>query len=84
MATFNLRNSFSKFDVDKLVSLVEIYAENFHIGDLSLLSNQLRQFVNHARRTLDFIRCTNLEKLLKLWSRLVCTVLINWFVVSLN
>jgi hypothetical protein len=67
MAAFNLRNSFSNFVVDKLVRFAEIYADDFHIGDLSLLPNQLRQFVNRARRIPDFLGCTDLEKLLNLW-----------------
>jgi hypothetical protein len=45
---------------------------------------QLRQFVNHARRTTDFFDALNWEKLLNLWSRLVCTVIINWFIISLS
>jgi hypothetical protein len=58
MASFNLRNSFSNFDVDKLVMLAEIYAEDFDISDLTVLPNQLREFVNRARRTPYFLRCT--------------------------
>jgi hypothetical protein len=66
MAAFNPRNSFANFDVDKLVRLAEIYAEDFDIGDLSLLPNQLRQFVNRARRTPDFLGCTELGKVAEL------------------
>lgn len=63
MAAFNPRNSFSNFDVDKLVRLAEIYAEDFDIGDLTILPNQLRQFVNRARRTPEFLGCTELGKI---------------------
>ncbi|CAD6256554.1 unnamed protein product [Miscanthus lutarioriparius] len=62
MACFNPRNNFSNFDVDKLVRLAEIYAEDFDIGDLIVLPNQLRQFINRARRTSDFVGCTELGK----------------------
>ncbi|XP_066311085.1 uncharacterized protein [Miscanthus floridulus] len=62
MACFNPRNNFSNFDVDKLVRLAEIYAEDFDIGDLIVLPNQLRQFINRARRTPNFLGCTELEK----------------------
>jgi hypothetical protein len=65
MACFNPINSFSNFDVDKLVRLAEIYAEDFDIGDLTILPTQLRQFI-------------------KLWSKIICTHLINWFIVSLS
>ena len=41
MACFNPRKSFSNFDVDKLVRLAEIYAEDFDIGDLTVLPNEL-------------------------------------------
>ena len=62
MASFNPRNSFSNFDVDKLVRLAEIYAEDFDIGDLTVLPTQLRAFVNRARRTQEFLGCTELGK----------------------
>ncbi|XP_066392414.1 uncharacterized protein [Miscanthus floridulus] len=62
MACFNPRNNFSNFDVDKLARLAEIYAEDFDIGDLIVLPNQLRQFINRARRTPDFLGCTELGK----------------------
>ena len=39
MACFNPRNSFSNFNVDKLMRLAEIYAEDFDIGELALLPN---------------------------------------------
>jgi hypothetical protein len=63
MTCFNPRNSFSNFDVDKLVRLAEIYAEDFDIDELTILPNQLRQFVNRARKTPDFLGCTELEKI---------------------
>jgi hypothetical protein len=66
MTAFNPRNSFSNFDVDKHVTRAEINAEDFHIGDLSILPNQLRQFINRARRTPDFFGCTELGKVSEL------------------
>ncbi|CAO2142733.1 unnamed protein product, partial [Urochloa humidicola] len=45
MASLNPRNGFSNFDVDKLVRLAEIYAEDFDIGELAVLPSQLRGFV---------------------------------------
>jgi len=61
MVAFNPRNS-SNFDMDKLVRLAEIYAEDFDISELAVLPNQLRQFVNRARRTPEFLGCTELGK----------------------
>jgi hypothetical protein len=66
MACFNPRNSFSNFDVDKLVRLAEIYDEDFDIDELTALPNQFRQFINRARRTPDFLGCTELGKVAKL------------------
>ena len=40
--------------------LAEIYAADFDVGDLLLFSGQLRGFVNRARRTEDFLGCTEL------------------------
>jgi hypothetical protein len=51
MGCLSPRNSFSNFDVDKLVRLAEIYAADFDVGDLLLLPGQLRGFVSRARRT---------------------------------
>jgi hypothetical protein len=62
MACLNPRNSFSNFDVDKLVRLAEIYAEDFDVSDLVRLPAQLRGFINRARRTPDFLGCTELGK----------------------
>ena len=70
MACLNPGNSFSNFDVDKLVRFAEIYAVDFDVGDLLLLPGQLRGFVSRARRTQDFLDVQSLERLLKLWSRL--------------
>ena len=51
--------------------LAEIYAEDFDIGELALLPNQLKSFVNRARELQNSLDVLNLEKLLKLWSRLI-------------
>jgi hypothetical protein len=65
MACLNPRNSFSNFDVDKLVRLAKIYATDFDVGDL-LLPSQLRGFVSRARRTQEFLGCTELGKVAKI------------------
>ncbi|XP_052162322.1 uncharacterized protein LOC127779553 isoform X2 [Oryza glaberrima] len=48
MSSLNPRNSFSNFDVDKLVRLAEIYAEDFLVCDLMLLRTQLGNFISKA------------------------------------
>jgi hypothetical protein len=46
------------------VRLAETYAEDFDIGDLIVLPNRHRQYVNRARRTLEFLECTELGKVI--------------------
>jgi hypothetical protein len=57
MASLNPRNNFDSFDVDKLVKLAEIYAEDFHIGDLTVLPRELKNFVGRARKSQYFLGC---------------------------
>jgi len=62
MASLNPRNSFSNFDVDKLVRLAEIYAEDFDVSHLAVLPSQLKAFHQHAKRNREFFGCTELSK----------------------
>jgi len=61
MACLNPRNS-SNFDVDKLVKLAEIYAEDFDIAEIAILPSELRGFVGRARRNQEFLGCTELSQ----------------------
>ncbi|CAN6170900.1 unnamed protein product [Urochloa humidicola] len=70
MASLNPRNGFSNFDVDKLVRLAEIYAEDFDIGELAVLPSQLRGFVGRARRNENFLGCTELPQVSELMVKL--------------
>ncbi|KAJ1265154.1 hypothetical protein BS78_08G058000 [Paspalum vaginatum] len=62
MACLNLRNFFSNFDVDKLIKLAEIYAEDFNIGEITLLPSQLKDFIRRVRRSEEFLGCTELPR----------------------
>ena len=62
MAALNPRNNFCNFDVDKLVRLAEIYAEDFTIADCLLLRNQLQSFILNIRRSEEFRGCKDLPK----------------------
>ena len=62
MAALNPRNSFSSFDVDKLVRLAEIYAEDFDVGHILLLPSELKEFHVHVRNNKEFLGCTELSK----------------------
>ncbi|KAJ1298816.1 hypothetical protein BS78_01G482600 [Paspalum vaginatum] len=62
MASLNPRNSFSNFDVDKLVKLAEMYAEDYNIGELLLLPRQLKEFHSRVKRSSEFLGCSELPK----------------------
>jgi len=68
MAALNPRNSFSSFDVDKLVRLAEIYAEDFDVG-LCCYQVNLKNFISVLETTKNFLDAQNFQRLLKLWSR---------------
>ncbi|KAJ1295190.1 hypothetical protein BS78_01G205200 [Paspalum vaginatum] len=51
------RNSFSKFDVDKIARLTEIYDRDFSDLDHSNIKEQLRTFLIHMRRIDAFKAC---------------------------
>ena len=57
------RDSFSKFDVDKIARLTEIYDQDFSIADRLLIRDQLETFILHVRRVDDFITCHDLGSL---------------------
>ncbi|KAJ1276093.1 hypothetical protein BS78_05G187800 [Paspalum vaginatum] len=56
MACLNPRNSFTNFDVDKLIRL----AEDFNIGEIALLPSQLKDFIRRVRRSKEFLGCIEL------------------------
>ena len=51
------RDSFSKFNVDKLVMVAGIYDADFSTNDLSNIKDQLQTFIRHVRRIDDFTSC---------------------------
>ncbi|CAN6330735.1 unnamed protein product [Urochloa humidicola] len=59
------RDSFSKFDVDKIARLTEIYDQDFSSVDRSLIKDQLETFLMHVRRVDAFIGCKDLGSLAK-------------------
>jgi hypothetical protein len=57
------KNSFSKFDVEKLSRLAEIYSADFSNGDRSMLRDQLETYVLHLRNHVAFSACKDVESL---------------------
>jgi hypothetical protein len=58
------RDSFSKFDVDKLARLADIYSDDFSY-DRKTIKDQLRTFIIHVRRFEEFKACCDLASLSK-------------------
>ena len=57
------KNSFSKFDVQKLSRLAEIYSADFSNSDRTILRDQLETFVLHLRNHAAFSTCKDVESL---------------------
>ncbi|KAG2650687.1 hypothetical protein PVAP13_1NG201200 [Panicum virgatum] len=59
------RDSFSKFNVDKLVKLARIYDADFSGDDVSNIKDQLQTFIVHVRSVDDFTGCHDFVKMVE-------------------
>ncbi|XP_058742129.1 uncharacterized protein LOC131614578 [Vicia villosa] len=57
------KNSFSKFDVDKLVRLANIYHANFSNDDRGTIREQLETYVHQVKRHASFTSCEDVQSL---------------------
>ena len=57
------KNSFSRFNVEKLCRLAEIYAADFSNADHTILRDQLETYVLHLRNHVAFSTYNDLESL---------------------
>ena len=57
------RDSFSKFDVEKLARITDIYYDDFSFEDHKIIKDQLRTFIIHVRRLDEFKFCYDLASL---------------------
>jgi hypothetical protein len=57
------KDSFSKFDVEKLSRLAEIYSADFSNADRAILRDQLETYVLHLRNHVAFSACKDVESL---------------------
>jgi hypothetical protein len=57
--------SFSKFDVDKLARIADIYYDDFSFDDNKTIKDQLQTFIIHVRRLDEFKVCYDLVSLSK-------------------
>ncbi|CAI8593708.1 unnamed protein product [Vicia faba] len=59
----DLKNSFSKFDVDKLARLADIYYAYFSDDDRGTIRDQLKTYVLQVRRNASFSTCEDVQSL---------------------
>jgi hypothetical protein len=64
------RDSFSKFDVEKLAHIADIYYDDFSFDDRKTIKDQLQTFIIHVRRLEEFKVCYDLASLSKTIYRL--------------
>lgn len=57
------RDSFSKFDIEKIACLTEIYDQDFSYLDRSVIREPLQTFLVHVRRVDEFKACHDLASL---------------------
>jgi hypothetical protein len=62
-ACLDPRDSFSKFEVNKLAHLTEIYLDDFLFDDRKAIKDHLKTFLVHVRRIEEFWVCYDLASL---------------------
>lgn len=82
MSFLDLGDSFSKFDMNKLVRLTEIYIDDFTIAGRLLLRNQLQTFVLNIKRSVQFHRCGDIAKLAQKMVETEKIGFSQWFITS--
>ena len=56
-------NSFSNFNLDKLVKLGELYDQDFTVVERAMLRDQLETYIVHVRRHVAFGNCEDIASL---------------------
>lgn len=56
-------NSFSNFNLDKLVKLGELYVQDFTVVERAMLRDQLETYIVHVRRHVAFGNCEDIASL---------------------
>jgi hypothetical protein len=78
------RDSFSKFDVDKLARLADIYSDDFSFDDCKTIKDRLRTFIIHVRRIEEFKACCDLASLSKTMVYLRGILCFHWYINLLS
>ena len=66
MSCLNPANNFSKFNIDKLIRLADIYVEDFTQAERFLLRYELPTFLTNIRRSEEFNACPYVSTLARL------------------
>jgi hypothetical protein len=83
-ACLDPRDNFSKFDVDKIARLTEIYDQNFSIVDRSNIKDQLELFLLHVQRVEEFNACTDLGSLAMMMVKEKIHTIFHWYIALLS
>ncbi|KAK3138648.1 hypothetical protein QOZ80_5AG0371600 [Eleusine coracana subsp. coracana] len=78
------RDSFSKFDIDKIARLMEIYDQDFSIVDRSMIKDQLETFILHSEELMILLLVMILEVLQSRWLKPKNILHFLWFIGSLS
>jgi hypothetical protein len=62
-ACLDPKNTFSMFDLEKLVRLGDLYDQDFSVLDCAMLREQLETYIIHARMNAAFATCEDIESL---------------------
>jgi len=57
------RKNFSKFDVEKISQLADIYSEDFSEADCAIINDQLEAYICYVRRHVEFTSCHDIASL---------------------
>ena len=63
MSAFNPANSFSAFDIEKLVKLAGLYSHDFDLQEINQLRFQLRHYIARVRNDENFRNLRSLSEL---------------------
>jgi hypothetical protein len=83
-ACLDPRDNFSKFDVDKISRLTEIYDQDFSIVDRSNIKDQLELFLLHVQRVEEFNACTDLGSLAMMMVKEKIHTIFHWYIALLS
>jgi hypothetical protein len=83
-ACLDPRESFSKFDVEKIARLTDIYVEDFSVNDRDNIRDKLETYILHMKRHDEFRSCHDLSSLATTWLQLKDMRCFHWSIALLS